>query len=176
MEYRKCRHVFGNSPFPAIATYSLHRSVEGCDMYIHEFDTKDFYVDDGITSQSNAKKAIDLIKRTQNALSFSSLRLHKIASYSVEVVRCFPQSDLAKDLENVDLGMDLPVQRSLGLRWNLGIDSFVFKVDGNDRPVTKRGTPSCINSMFDPLGILAPVTIVGKLILRDLVAKGYDWD
>lgn len=35
---------------------------------------------------------------------------------------------------------------------------------------------STINSVFDPLGFLAPVTVEGRLLLRELVSQGTDWD
>lgn len=60
-------------------------------------------------------------------LAESNIHLHKIASNSNTVMESFPPEDLAKDLKDLDLGADpLPVQRSLGLSWNLESDSFIF--------------------------------------------------
>lgn len=50
----------------------------------------------------------------------------------------FPPSDPPKDLKNLDLSADpLPVQRSLGLSWNLEMDCFTFRVSQEEKPVTK---------------------------------------
>ena len=56
IDYWMTVHVFGNSPSPAVATYSLRRSAEhgeeehGADA--KEFVFRNFYVDDGLTSVS----------------------------------------------------------------------------------------------------------------------------
>lgn len=85
----------------------------------------------------------------------------------------FASDDLAKYL---DIGNDqLPVQRSLGLNWDLG-DTFTFRVTAAEKPYTRRGILSVINSLYDSLGLVAPVTIRGKMILRKIVTESSDWD
>ncbi|XP_053387241.1 uncharacterized protein LOC123539924 [Mercenaria mercenaria] len=165
IEYRMARHVFGNSPSPAIATYGLRRSVEECDEDIKVFVHNDFYVDDGLTSFPCAQEAVDLLKRTQVALGQSSLRLHKIASNDKNVMRSFPTDGLAKDLKSLDFGERLPTQCSLGLGWDLNADCFVFNVILPAQVISRRKILSTVNSVFDPLGFLAPFTIVPRSYL-----------
>jgi hypothetical protein len=174
MEYRMCKHVFGNSPSPAIATYGLRKTVAECDTEfgsdVRQFVNRNFYVDDGITSVSTPKEAVSLLSRTQKALSTANIRLHKISSNCQEVLNAFPPDDLAHDLKDLELGSDeLPIQRSLGLCWDLQLDSFTFKVSQNSKAYTRRGVLSTINSLYDPLGFLSPVTIRGRILLRDMV-------
>ncbi len=38
-----------------------------------------------------------------------------------------------------------------------------------DRPFTRRGVLSLVNSVFDPLGLAAPVLLEGRLLLQELV-------
>lgn len=181
IEYRMRVHVFGNSPSPAVAIYGLRRSAQegekrhGGDS--RHFVERHFYVDDGLISLPSESEAIDLIKRTQASLSESNLRLHKIASNSVAVMQAFPPEDLAAGLK--DLGLEngvLPAQRSLGLCWNIDSDVFTFKVAASDKPFTRRGVLSTVNSLFDPLGFAAPVTIKGRALLRELSEGVHDWD
>lgn len=177
IEYRMCKHVFGNSPSPSVATYGLRRSVESSSVDVREYVTRDFYVDDGLSSQPSGQCAIDLLSRAQLDLRASNLRLHKIASNCSDIMKAFPSSDLAKGLEDVDLESDdLPSQRSLGLVWNIGSDTFVFKADMVTQPVSKRGLLATINSVFDPLGFVAPVILKGRLILREVMSNNLDWD
>ena len=68
----------------------------------------------------------------------------------------------------------LPTQRSLGVCWNLHSDEFTFRVTIEDKPFTRRGVLSSINSLFDPLGLTAPVTIAGKSLLREAMTGNYD--
>ena len=77
------------------------------------------------------------------------------------------------------MGLDdetLPAQRSLGLCWDINTDMFTFKVAVTDKPYTRRGVPSIVNSVFDPLGLAAPVTIRGRLLLQELSRGVQDWD
>ncbi len=55
-------------------------------------------------------------------------------------------------------------------------DVFIFQVEVQVRPYTKRGVLSTINSLFDPLGFAAPVVIQGRLLLRALTTESCDWD
>jgi hypothetical protein len=112
------------------------------------------------------------MKDTQEALKvFGNLRLHKFASNDPDVISFFPSDDLAISLKDLDLESDdKPLQRSLGLNWDLNSDNFLFRLSPDDKPVTRRGILSTINSIYDPLGFLAPVILQGKLLLRRLVS------
>lgn len=77
------------------------------------------------------------------------------------------------------MGLDhgaLPVQRSLGLCWDIDADAFTFKVAFSDKPFTRRGVLSTVNSLFDPLGFAAPVTIRGRALLQEFSTGVHDWD
>lgn len=180
-EYRMRVHVFGNRPSPAVAIYCLRRAIFkgepkfGTDT--RHFVERHFYVDDGLISLPTESAAIDLLKRTCASLAESNVKLHKIASNSVSVMQAFEPNDLATGIKDLSLDNDtLPTQRSLGLCWDINTDSFTFKVAVNDRPYTRRGVLSVINSIFDPLGLAAPVTIKGRLLLRELASGVQDWD
>lgn len=177
VEFRMCVHVFGNSPSPAIATYGLRQSVKNSDDDVKSFVNDDFYVDDALTSLPSAQQAISLMKRTQADLQCDGLTLHKVISNDEEVVSAFPPEDRAKGLKDLVLGIDsLPIQRSLGMRWDLNTDTFSFDASEDSKPFTRRGVLSSVNSLFDPIGFLSPVTIQGKIILRSLMQGSVDWD
>ena len=118
------------------------------------------------------------MKRAQQALQENgNVTLHKTASNSTEAMQAFPADDLAKDLAVLDLSKDdLPIQRSLGLCWNLGEDTFTFQVSDALKPFTRRGVLSTVNSIYDPLGFVAPTVITGKLFLREILQETIDWD
>lgn len=92
-------------------------------------------------------------------------------------MKAFGTEDLAKELKELDIGEGtLPVQRSLGISWNLDTDSFLFYPSPELKPATRRGVLSTVNSVFDPLGFVAPITVQGKLFLRSLIHSSIDWD
>jgi len=115
-------------------------------------------------------------------LATANLRLHKIASSHPEVTQAFPDEDQATDIRNLDFSKDsIPVQRSLGVFWDLKSDAFTLKVSSENKPFSRRGVLSTINSLYDPLGLAAPVTIRGKFLLRSMSAdlcnvQPGDWD
>lgn len=147
-EYRMTVHVFGNRPSPAVATYRIRRCVAHSDPDVIDFVSNNFYFDDGLLSCPSEEVAADLMKRTQQALKEGGrLKLHKISSNSKSVLMKFPADGLAKDLKDLDIGKDdLPVQRSLGLSWDINADVFTFKISSDQKPFTRRGVLSTINS------------------------------
>ena len=71
----------------------------------------------------------------------------------------------------LDLDLDkgkLPIQRTLGLHWDMTSDKFWFNVVLKDKPNTHRGILSLVSSVYDPLGFVAPITVPAKKLLQDL--------
>ena len=177
IEYRMNVHLFENGPSPTVATFGLRRTVADGEEEFGEnaagFVRGNFYVDDGLTSRPTTKEAIDLVTATQAMLSTANLKLHKVISNSVEVMEAFPFEDRGKGVRDLDLRHDsLPAQRSLGVYWNLEEDTFTFKVCLPEKPFTRRGVLSIVNSIYDPLGLAVPVLLEGKLLLQQLVLLG----
>lgn len=175
VEYRMRVHVFGNSPSPAVAVYGLRRAIRETAQEYGEatvrFVERHFYVDDGLISMATEAEAIDLLKRTQASLAESNLRLHKLVSNSQAVTEAFSPEDCAV-VKNLDLSKkNTPTQRSLGLLWEVRTDTFTFSLPSNDKLFTRRGILSTVNSIFDPLGLIAPVTIQGRALLRELISN-----
>lgn len=68
----------------------------------------------------------------------------------------------------------------LGIAWNPDRDTFQIKLNIEPFPsvvnITKRIVLSYISQTFDPLGIISPVTIRGKILLQLLWLEGKSWD
>ena len=177
IDYRMTVHLFGNGPSPAVATFGMRKTAEdGEEVYgekTREFICNNFYVDDGLTSLPTEEEIIKLVQDAQACLRTGNLHLHKVASNSALVMEAFPPEDRAKDMKDLDLRQDvLPTQRALGVQWNLEDDQLTFSVTLPDKPLTRRGVLSIVNSLYDPLGLVAPVILVGKLILQKLLILG----
>ena len=122
-------------------------------------------------------EAIKLIEDSQALCTSAKLRLHKFASNRKDVLETLPTDDRAKDLKDLDLRHDtLPIQRSLGTFWCIESDTLGFRIELKDKPLSRRGILSTISSVYDPLGIVSPVILCGKLILQDLCRQNVDWD
>lgn len=105
------------------------------------------------------------------------LRLHKFVSNSKEVFNRISLEDRAVGLKDMNILCDkLPVERTLGVQWCIESDSFQFRIVFCDRPLTRRGIFSTINSVYDPLGFISPIVLVGKRIHQQMCEESADWD
>lgn len=65
-----------------------------------------FYVDDGLASCPSEVEAINILQMSREMLAESNSRMHKIASNSCISMQAFPPVDRAKDLKDLDLGVE----------------------------------------------------------------------
>jgi len=80
-------------------------------------------------------------------------------------------------MKAIDLNHDsLPMKKVLGVQWCIDSDAFKFRITLNDKPWTRRGVLSTVSSVYDPLGFIAPVVLVGKQLLRNMCVVDSDWD
>ena len=179
--YRMNVHLFGATSSPACAMFTLRSAA---DIYAEEsteeavsFMKNDFYVDDGITSTKTADEAINLIENTAKLCSRVAFKLHKIASNDREMLQSIPPASRASGLQHLELSKDrLPVERTLGVQWDMDTDTFRFDANVPERKTTRRGLLSAVSSIFDPLGFVSPVTLNAKKILKELCQAGLEWD
>ena len=141
IEYRMKVHLFGAGSSPGCANFGLKRAADDGKKEFGEeaaeFIRKDFYVDDGLRSVPTVERAVTLIKASQGICAKAGLRLHKISSNKREVLEKIPAEDRAKGLKELDLKVDpLPLERALGVVWCIENDSFQFRIELRDRPLT----------------------------------------
>ncbi|KAL9984241.1 hypothetical protein ACROYT_G006514 [Oculina patagonica] len=108
-------------------------------------------------------------------LERGGFRLTKWTSNSREVLANIPEDKRAQPTLNLDLDQ-LPIERALGVLWNIETDVFQFKVLKPDKPATKRGILSTISSLYDPVGFVCPVVLEAKKIMQRLWKLQLDWD
>lgn len=181
IEYQMNMHLFGATSSPGVVNFCLHQTAE---THRQEFGDNasdfllgDFYVDDGLKSVSTVEQALQLIKHSQAMCAKDNLHLHKFASNCKDVLEALPANDCAKDLKDLDLRRDtMPVQRSLGTYWCIESDTFGFCIELKDKPTTRHGILSTIRSVYDPLGAVSPIILVGKQILQALCRQNVNWD
>ena len=181
LEYRMTVHLFGATSSPGCANFALKKTATDFEARFGSeaanFVKKNFYVNDGLKSVPTAEAAISLVKNTKALCQKGGFNLHKFISNHKKVIDAIPLQDRAKNIQNLDITQDLlPVERALGVQWCVESDTLQFRVELKDQPLTRRGILSTVSSVFDPLGMLAPVILLGKSILQDLCRDGADWD
>ena len=122
------------------------------------------------------KDAIELVQAVKGMCAKGGFNLTKFVSNSREVMMSAPPEDRAKEIKGLDLSIDkLPIERALGVHWCIESDAFKFRLELKDNPCTRRGILATISTIFDPLGLIAPVVLAGKQILQEIChAKGWD--
>ncbi|XP_023815425.1 uncharacterized protein LOC111948165 isoform X1 [Oryzias latipes] len=179
--YRMRVHLFGAASSPGCANYGLkHVAAQGRGFFSQaaiRFIERNFYVDDGLMSVTSVDEAITLIKEARQICSSGRLRIHKFISNCTEVLASIPKEECAETTQNQDLALgELQMERVLGIKWCIVSDQFRFKVEVNERPLSRRGVLSTVASIFDPLGFVAPFILVGKQILQEMCRNNIGWD
>ena len=66
----------------------------------------------------------------------------------------------------------------LGLQWNSFEDAFVIPATpvSSDYPIFKRNVLKKVVTVFDPLGLVSPFIVQGKIMLQELWNRGFEWN
>ena len=175
--FRMTRHIFGGVWSSSAATYALRRTVVdygGADDMVDETILKSFYVDDCLRSVPSVNEAINIIQGAVSLLAKGGFKLTKFLSSHDDVLKVIPESDHAKEVKDLSFNSN---SKALGVRWDFSADEFFFdmKVD-EKKPVTRRNVLSVISSMFDPMGLVSPVLIGGKVLFQNATRLKLGWD
>lgn len=178
--YRMCVHLFGATSSPGCASYGLRKladdNVSIC-QEASQFLKDDVYMDDGLLSVETVEEGKQLIEGARAICAKGNLRLHKFLSNNREILSSIPKSEQADSTEGLDLSHDeLPTTSTLGLKWNPETDKFFFSSRQENKPRTRRGVMSVIAQVFDPLGLLSPFILQGRLVQQEVCSRGLEMD
>jgi hypothetical protein len=178
-EYRLRTVTYGTSsaPFQAIRTVKhLSTLGEGTYPIASQILQCDTFVDDIFTGADSVSSALNSQKQLNDLLSSGKFELRKWASNTPEVVNAVPEAAQSKSPsvhfdDECDTGIKV-----LGLHWDPQHDHFRYAIRCLDVKPTKRNVLSEIARIFDPLGVLAPVTFLTKHLMQQLWTAGIGWD
>ncbi|XP_045453257.1 uncharacterized protein LOC123662459 [Melitaea cinxia] len=137
------------------------------------------FVDDVITGADSEAQALLLQQELIAICATAGFELRKWHSNSQAVLAAVQPSEfhgercesvLFSEMEG-DKGVNV-----LGLQWNPRADSFSFKVHVTSRDYTKRAILSEIAKIYDPLGLLSPVTLFAKHLIQLMWLANIGWD
>ncbi|MCG8069350.1 MAG: hypothetical protein JAY84_15975 [Candidatus Thiodiazotropha taylori] len=173
-------HLFGATSSPSCATYALKRTADdnasSFEPEVVSTVKRNFYVDDCLKSVPTEEGAVKLALDLQALMKMGGFRLTKWLSNSRNVLRAIPESDRAPSVISLGPCDALPCDRALGINWDVNEDKIRFVVKIADRPLTRRGILSIVSSIFDPLGLVSPITLRAKIIVQQLCRKKLGWD
>jgi len=172
--FRMKVYLFGTASSPGCANYGLkHLAQEKADLYPQgsRFIMRYFYVDDGLASVESTEDAIQLAREASELCAMGGLRLHKFVSNDRDLLKSIPPTEWATNVKNMDLTFDeLPLERALGIKWNVKADHFQLNVSVKDQPAN-------VHSVNSGLPVWSFWVCEQKSFFRRCVARrGTGWD
>ncbi|XP_056006628.1 uncharacterized protein LOC130050470 [Ostrea edulis] len=131
---------------------------------------RDIYVDNILTSVNTEDDARKFFHESRKLLSDAGVNLRSWASNSTVL------QETAKTEAVIDQDLETKI---LGMRWDPEQDILTFakKISNTEsRFISKREILRQSSSIFDPLGLLGPVTIRAKLLMQQLWKQKLSWD
>jgi hypothetical protein len=177
-EYKMVRHIFGARDSPACCNFALKETAKNCRGFSQEAREavlKSFYVDDMVGSVDTVDIGISRIQDVSAIVGDGGFHIRGWLSNSLEVMMSVPESVRAAAVVDLDFDKS-PVNRTLGMEWNVKLDIFRFSVSLAEKPATKRGVLSTLSSLFDPMGFICPIILTAKNIMQHLWSLKIDWD
>lgn len=137
-----------------------------------------FYVDDLLANFDSLEEARQGIESINNLTNTGNFCLRKWASNNVEAIDQIKMEDRLNKTE-INLSDEKAGSiKTLGVKWNITTDELCIniKIPVANKKLTKRQALSVCAQVFDPLGILAPVTVSLKMIIQEIWKTDLGWD
>lgn len=175
--FRMTRHLFGGVWCSSSSTYALRKILEEhdeIDPVVSDTILRSFYVDDCLRSVLSREEAEVVIHGTKSVLADAGFNLTKFVTNDEKLLDGIPEAERAKEVK--DFSSDCK-SKVLGVKWNVKSDVLYFDVSASSNSlVTRRHMLSFVSSNFDPLGLVSPVVIIGKLLFQEATRLKLPWD
>lgn len=191
--YRFLRVVFGvtSSPFLLNGTIRQHlRKYEHEKGFVKRF-LEDLYVDDTASGCNSVEEGITFCKKAMTLMSEAGFSLRKWSSNNTELQKLFDKMNIESEeqrivddftfLESQMNGNKFSSDKVLGVEWNKKNDQIVFNFGSfldkcYTMTLTKRNILSISASIYDPMGLISPITAWMKTVFQLLCKENLDWD
>lgn len=168
--YRFKSVLFGAtcSPFILNATLLKHLQIHK-DKPLSPIVARDLYVDNILSSFETETATLSFFRDTRALMGSASFNLRSWNSNSEKL------RELAATQNILD---DNTVSKVLGMLWNAQDDEMMLqhKPIPINSVVTKREILHHISKIYDPLGLVLPVTIAAKIFMQNLWKAKLEWD
>ncbi|XP_072377717.1 uncharacterized protein [Diabrotica undecimpunctata] len=138
---------------------------------------KDFYVDDLLTGSNSISELIQTCQEVSFILNSAGFPLRKWTSNNPNVLQTISSND--DSLAILKLGQN-DASKTLGIYWYSQLDILKYSINKNIYPLTssltKRQVLSDIAQIYDPLGLISPCIILGKIMIQKLWSLNMAWD
>lgn len=154
---------------PALLNAVLRTHLDNDESHIAKQIARNIYVDNLACGTHTDATAIEHYHCTNKIIEAAGFKLRSWSSNSEQL----------RDLAKTD-GVLLPdpVAPVLGMRWDTQQDSLAYKKYDATCPaeITKREVVKRVSTLYDPLGLLAPTYVKGKIFIQTLWKENNAWD
>jgi hypothetical protein len=174
-EFRMCVHLFGATSSPSCASFALQQTIDDnagdFPSIVSKIARSSFYVDDCLVSYANETDAVEISKQLKEMLLRGGFNLTKWVSNRATVTQ-----QLSDTLEEQPISAFPLEQQVLGIIWNLKDDHLRLRLPPLPENLSKRSLLSFLATIYDPMGLAAPVVLVVKLLFQRLCVEKVPWD
>ena len=165
---RMSTHLFGGVWCASSSTYALRRTISdnpGVDPLVKDTILNDMYVDDLAKSVKTRSEVRKIVVGVPAVLQTGGFNLTKFAVNDNELLEEIPLCFRAKEVHDFT---PESVGKTLGIKWNIHDDTFSFSIqDLAVDKITRRTMLSFNSTCYDPLGLITPWLLQGKLLFQE---------
>jgi hypothetical protein len=178
--FRFARVVFGLAPSPYRLEGVLESHLDAwTDRYPDEVALlrRSMYVDDLLTGGRTVQEVQTRREIAKEILHDATFELHKWNSNIPQLEDdASPEDHREQSYAKQQLLVKSSETKLLGLKWDKRKDTLAVTFPDDEVQKTKRGVFSKLAKVYDPLGLVSPVTLEGKQIYRDVCDAKTSWD
>ena len=179
---RFTRAIFGMGESPFLLNGTIREHLQTCkELYpdlaeVIEEIKESLYVDDIVTGGTTADQVITIKNTAKKIFKEAGFELHKWHSNVKEAEDQLEQNQTETTYAKQTLGTTPSESKILGVQWNKETDTFGVNLDIPETANTKRGMLKFLASVFDPLGLISPIMLLGKNMFREACDLKLTWD
>lgn len=177
--FRLLRLTFGTACAPYLAVKTLQRLANDEQLKYpraSKIAKNDFYMDDLLTGCESIEEAKTIYNDMNKLMSLGGFELQKWTS-NYDKLLCYIGKNTS-DNDSLQIKANKSLIKILGVSWNRGTDIFEYTLNLSavKQPITKRQILSDVAKLYDPLGWLAPVVVLAKILIQKLWKTRLQWD
>ena len=169
--YRFASVLFGSISSPAILNAVLRTHLETKDCDTARNLQRNLYVDNVASGSPTSADAIAYYQDANHIVETGGFKLRSWSSNDSKL------RELAESDGVLHQDFMAPL---LGMKWDTQTDKLAFKpqvyTDPGSRDITKRAVVQRVSMLYDPLGLLSPTHVMGKIFTQSLWKKKLAWD
>ena len=179
IELRHCSVLFGLKPSPHLLCAVLRKHIrqyypeksEKSEKLVEKL-TNALHIDDLLCSIENEREGFEFYDSVKTCMKSANFNLRKFRSNSKRLEELV----FAKYPEEREFATD-GKQKLFGMMWNKDTDMLTYeKIRFQTSAPSKRMLLKAFAQIFDPLGLICPVTVEMKILYQDVCKSKLGWD